>query len=123
MSAFDSVSKEEKIAIMYLLNAISHADEKLDQHELDYISFYTEKHHLVLDEEVFKKLKLDKLCADIHSKKAKALAIEEVIKLAICDGNYHKSERLAAMMLGEMLNINQDKFLLIEKQIIEQQGA
>ena len=119
MSVNSLVSKAEKKAVMYLLNAISRADEKVEQEELEFLDFFAQKHHLVLDEEEFKKQKLDELCSNIQSPRAKQFAIEEVIKLAICDGNYHKDERSAAMLLGQMLNISQTEFMEIERSVIE----
>ena len=114
-----TVSTSEKVAVMYLLNAISRADGKIEKEELDYLKFFTEEHHLVLDEELFKLQKLDQLCADIKSPEAKQFALEQVINISICDNNYHDTERNAAMVLANMLDISRESFLAIEKRIIE----
>lgn len=114
-----TVSENEKIAVMYLLNAISRADGKVEQEELDYLAFFTQQHHLELNEEEFKQQKLDTLCMDIKSKKAKVFALEQIIAISTCDGNYHAAERKAAMYLAHLLNISQEDFLSLEQQVIE----
>ena len=119
MTSSINLSINEKTAVMYLLNAISHADGKVDQEELDYLAYFTQEHHLALDEQTFKQQKLDKLCAAITSKEAKYFALEQIIKISICDDNYHASERKAALYLATMLEVNQETFLSIEQKIIE----
>jgi len=123
MPRINSLSKDEKIAVMYLLNAISRADGKVEQAELDYLQYFTEEHHLVLDEELFKLQKLDQLCADIKSPEAKLFALEQVISISICDNNYHDTERKAALFLANMLGIAQSEFLLIEQTMIEKNAS
>lgn len=109
----------EKTAVMYLLNAISHADGKVEQEELDYLTYFTQEHHLNLDEETFKQQKLYQLCEAIKTPQAKRFAIEQIIKLSICDNNYHDAERKAAMLLANLLAISAEDFLKIEKHIIQ----
>ncbi|NTS78004.1 hypothetical protein HR060_14185 [Catenovulum sp. SM1970] len=113
------VSVSEKIAVIYLLNAIVQADEKVDEQELNYLAFFAKKHRLNLCEQRFKKQKLDGLCQAIQSDAAKVFAIEQIIRLAMCDGEYHKSERQAAIVLSGMLQLELDTFLAIEQSIIE----
>jgi len=119
MDLDETISVDEKIALMYLLNAISQADGKIEQEELDYLTYFAQEHHLCLDEELFKQQKLDQLCAAITSKQAKQFAIEHIIKLSICDKNYHEAERKAAMLLANMLEISTQDYLDIEAHIIQ----
>jgi len=119
MKGETNISTDEKIAIMYLLNAISQADGKIEQEELDYLTYFTQEHHLNLDEETFKQQKLDQLCAAIITPQAKQFAIEQIIELSICDNNYHDTERRAAMLLANSLAISTEDFLTIEKHIIQ----
>jgi len=119
MDLDETISVDEKVALMYLLNAISQADGKIEQAELDYLTYFTQEHHLRLDEELFKQQKLDQLCQAITSKQAKQFAIEQIIKLSICDNNYHETERKAAMVLAGLLGLKQQEFLTIEQYIIE----
>lgn len=115
----NTVSTSEKIAVMYLLNAISQADGKVEQEELDYLTYFSQEHHLCLNEELFKQQKLDQLCQTITSQQAKKFATKHIIRLSICDNNYHETERKAAMLLAGMLNISSQDFLDIEKDIIQ----
>lgn len=119
MKDYDAILENEKIAVMYLLNAISRADGKVEQEELDYLAFFTQQHHLELNEEEFKQQKIDKLCMNIKSKMAKLFALEQIIEISTCDGNYHADERKAAMYLAHLLNISQEDFLSLEQQVIE----
>lgn len=119
MNGETNISTDEKIAIMYLLNAISQADGKIEKEELDYLTYFTQEHHLNLDEETFKQQKLDQLCAAIITPQAKRFAIEQIVELSICDNNYHDAERRAAMLLANLLAISTEDFLTIEKHIIQ----
>lgn len=109
----------EKQALMSLLVNIAKADGNIDKSEIDFLSKYADDYNLTLDLE--KEISISDACSRINSQKAKIVTIQEIVKLAIVDGNYDDAERKGVMVISEMLNIVVSKFEEIEKWVLDGQ--
>jgi len=115
----DLLEEKEKNALMGLLVNIAKADGNIDEAEKDFLEKYANEHGVDLNIE--SNVSISDSCRQISSKKAKVVAMQEIIKLAIVDGNYDEAEKAGAMAIAEMLGIENDKFKEIEKWVLDGQ--
>ena len=115
----DLLEQKEKDALMMLLVDIAKADGTIDDSEIDFLSKYANEHGVDLDLE--KKIPIADVCRQINSQKAKVVTMQEIVKLAIVDGNYDEAEKAGAKAIAEMLDIESVKFKEIEKWVLDGQ--
>jgi len=115
----DLLEQKEKDALMMLLVDIAKADGRVDESEKDFLSKYAKEHGVELNLE--KNVSITDACCQISSQKAKVVTMQEIVKLAIVDGNYDDAEKAGAMAIAEMLGIDSDKFKEIEKWVLDGQ--
>ena len=115
----DLLEQKEKDALMMLLVDIAKADGTIDDSEIDFLSKYANEHGVDLDLE--KKIPIADVCRQINSQKAKVVTMQEIVKLAIVDGNYDEAEKAGAKTIAEMLDIESVKFKEIEKWVLDGQ--
>lgn len=115
----DLLEQKEKDALMMLLVDIAKADGTIDDSEMDFLSKYANEHGIDLNLE--NNMSITDACHQISSHKAKVVAMQEIVKLAIVDGNYDDAEKAGAKAIAEMLNIESEKFKEIEKWVLDGQ--
>ncbi|WP_220769229.1 TerB family tellurite resistance protein [Shewanella sp. MBTL60-007] len=113
----NQLSKNEKQALMSLLVDISKADGNLADSEINFLTAYAEENNIELN--LSETPSISEVCNKIESKKGKVVAIQEIIKLAIVDGNYDDSERSGAMTISELLKLPLSKFEEIESWVLD----
>ncbi len=115
----DLLEHKEKAALMMLLVDIAKADGNIDSSEMDFLTKYANEHGVELDLE--KNISIYDACRQISSQKAKVVTMQEIVKLAIVDGNYDEGEKAGAMAIAEMLSIETDTFKKIEEWVLDGQ--
>ena len=115
----DLLEQKEKDALMMLLVNIAKADGNIDESEMTFLLKYANEHGVKLDLE--KNMSINDVCQKISSHKAKVVTMQEIVKLALVDGNYDDAEKAGAKAIAEMLNIDSEKFKEIEKWVLDGQ--
>lgn len=113
------LNEVEKNALMSLLVDISKADGSLDDSELEFLSAYSVENGIKLNLE--EDVPLAEACKLIESAKGKIVALQEIVKLAIVDGQYDEAERKGALIIAGMLGISTSKFEEVEKWVLDGQ--
>lgn len=115
----DVLAKEEKEGLISLLTCIAKIDGEISEQEIKFLTEYSKEHSVQID--LKSEIKLEDACSLIKSEKSKIVAIQEIIKIAISDGDYDSSERQGAFAISKMLLISPETFYKIESWVIQGQ--
>ena len=111
------LSVEEKMALLKLITGIAKADGEITKEEADFLSVYASEIGVSVD--LDSDFSIEDTCALLCSYKAKIITMQEIIKMALVDGNYDEQERNGALIISQTLGIPLEKFLEIENWVIE----
>ncbi|MFS1418969.1 TerB family tellurite resistance protein [Vibrio splendidus] len=113
----NQLSNTEKKALMSLLVDISKADGNLSDAEIDFLNAYASENDIELN--ISNTASIAEACGEINSQKGKVVAIQEIVKLAIVDGQYDESERTGAIAISQLLQLPISKFEEIEAWVLD----
>ena len=116
----DILTYEEKEALFQLIASIAKADDNFTEEETDYLSIYAQDNGVIFD--INSDINTEQACSKLQSHNAKTVAIQEIIRIAVVDGHYDDSERLAIVAIADLLEMDLDKFEEIENWVIEGQN-
>jgi len=115
----DVLAKEEKEGLISLLTCIAKIDGEISDQEIKFLTEYSKEHDIQVD--LKSEINLEAACSLIKSEKSKVVAIQEIIKIAISDGDYDSAERQGALAISKMLSMSPEAFDKIESWVIQGQ--
>jgi tellurite resistance protein len=115
----DVLAKEEKEGLISLLTCIAKIDGEISEQEIKFLTEYSKEHSVQID--LKSEIELEAACSLIKSDKSKVVAIQEIIKIAISDGDYDSSERQGVFAISKMLLMSPELFYRIESWVIQGQ--
>ncbi len=113
----DQLKMSEKQALLIMLVDIAKADNELKDKEKEFLKVYAEENGVKLDFDTII-LSVEEACKLLESSKAKVVAIQEVIRLAIVDGEYAEEEKKGALHIAKLLGVSNSKFEEIESWVL-----
>lgn len=116
----DILSNEEKTGLFELLVAIAQADGDISKEENKFLRNYATENNI--NHDIHDTINLAESCSLIKTPKAKIIALQEVIKIALSDGHYDNEERKGALAISNILSLAPEKFYEIENWVIEGQS-
>lgn len=116
----DILSNEEKFGLIQLIAAIAQSDGKITNEEEVFINNYANEHGIVFD--INSNIDISGACSSIKTPKAKVVALQEIIKMALVDGHYADEERNGALAISNMFSLSLEKFNEIEEWVIQGQS-
>lgn len=115
----DQITEIEKESLLKLLISIAQIDGNISIEETEFLSEYAKEYGLLAN--LDSTISIEDACASLESHEAKVIALQEIVKIAVVDGNYDSSEREGAIAISGMLNIPMETFLKIENWVLEGQ--
>lgn len=115
----DVLSSDEKVGLVKLLTVIAKADGNISKEERDFLSSYSTMHGVTVDFDL--DCRLNDACSLLKTHKAKIVAMQEIVKMALVDGQYDTSERSGALAIAKQLSLSQESFEEIENWVFEGQ--
>ena len=109
----------EKKALIELLIAISRADGQIRSEEEAFITNFGNE--IGVKQDFSSNVNLEKSCQQITKEQSKIIAMQEIIRLALIDGNYDSEERKGVEVIANLLGLSQEKLQNIENWIFEGQ--
>lgn len=116
----DILSNEEKFGLLQLITAIAQADGEISHEEEVFINSYANEHGISFN--INSEIDISSACSSINTPKAKIIALQEIIKMALIDGHYANEERNGALAISNMLSLSSEKFNEIEEWVIQGQS-
>lgn len=113
----DMLSKDEKQGLVQLITFIAKADGDITEEEMSFLSNYASEYNMPFD--IDAEVSLESACAQIGTEGSKIVALQEIIKMALSDGEYDIEERKGAFAISEMLSLSKEKFEEVESWVIE----
>ena len=96
---------------------IAKADGEVTPDEKVFLDTHANEYGVQLDLEA--PVSLESACAAISSYKGKIVTIQELVKLALVDGDYHQEERQGAITISRTLQLPDEKFQEVESWVLD----
>jgi len=113
----DKLSKTEKNSLVQLLTFVARSDGKLAEQEWQFLNRFCQDNGLVYD--INEEFDLDHTCARINSNPAKVITMQQVVKMALIDGEYDDHERQTAAEIALKLQMDIEQFKEIERWVLD----
>lgn len=114
----DRLSNQEKQYLLTLLINIAEADGNICPDERDFVAGYAAENDIPFDLDSPRGSLLE-TCAKITAYSAKIVTLQELVKIAICDGHYSGAERAGIAAIARLLELGEEKVLEIEQWVGE----
>lgn len=105
-------SKNEAVAFTQLLVFIAKADGKITTEEVDFLNDYSCK--AGLDWKDLGEKPLEEILPEFTTFSSKIDVIQELVKLAMIDGNYSEEERAGVKKIALLLSLPETKVIAVE---------
>lgn len=113
----EKLNMSEREALCQLIVSIAYIDGKVTDEENSFIKNYC----LIagVEKTLSTEMNIERACEQLMGETSKIVALQEVVKIAVCDGTYDQSERQGAYRIAAALGVNEQKFLEIEKWVLD----
>ena len=113
----DKLTAQEKKSLVQLLTFIARSDGKIAEQEWRFLNRFCDRNGLTYD--INEENNLEHICGSIQSYPAKVVAMQQVIKMALTDGEYPITEKQNAMAIAQLLGFDTKQFEYIENWALE----
>lgn len=105
-------SKNEAVAFTQLLVFIVKADGKITTEEVDFLNDYSSRSGL--DWKDLAEKSLEEILTEFTTNSSKVEVIQELVKLAMIDGNYSDEERAGVKKISHILSLPESTIVSVE---------
>lgn len=88
----DRLTRDESLALVDLLVFLAHADGRVDPQEVAFIEAFAAAHGVPASIDA-PPVDLELAASRFTSRTAKVVALQELVRIGLCDGSFHDAER------------------------------
>ena len=113
----DRLNAEEQQALFQLLTSVAWADGKLEQQEVKFLEQYANTYEIeaMADTEI----NVEDSCKMFPSHLSKVVALQELVKISLCDGHYDDAEKSGATVIADYFGISREALSNVESWVRE----
>ncbi len=103
----DQLSRDESEALVELLVFLAHADGRVDPSEVAFINGFAAAHGVVANVDA-PPADLERATARLTTRAAKVVALQELVRIGLCDGSFDEAERRGVVRIAAACGLEPD---------------
>ena len=108
----EKLTAQEKKSLVQLLTYVARSDGKIAPQEWHFLNRFCEENSLTYD--INEESELSHICGSIQTATAKVVALQHLVKMALSDGDYERSEKQNIVEIAKLMDIDMMQFKRIE---------